>query len=29
MDLNVLKSALDRSHRIGNPKSKKVTTNHR
>ena len=29
MDLNVLKSALDRSHRIGNPKSKKDTTNHR
>ena len=29
MDLNILKTTLDRSHRIGNSKSeKKVTTNH-
>ena len=30
MDLNILKTAVDRSHRIGNQKIKeKVTTNHR
>ena len=29
MDLNILKTTLDRSHRIGNSKSeKKATTNH-